>query len=315
LTTTDDTVRFCTIANAAHYPGLVAMVNSLRLQGHREPVTVFDLGLTDHQRRELGAECDLATPQGDARHPWLVTPKVLRTAPAGVTVYVDADMIVTTRFDRIVERARAGALCVFPDRFEDRRFAEWVDLFGLSASPRPQPYVNAGFLALDTGRFAGFLERWETICEAMADRPIRVATLDLDDPLTWPDQDALNALLMTEVAPDAVAVQPVDTVAQGPWELATARVDDVRTLRCTRDGHALTLLHSWGAPKPWQTAARTKLPRTAYLTCLRRLLVGDDVTIRTTEELAPWLRRGPLGAAALRLETTRTALRTRTRRA
>ena len=85
-----------------------------------------------------------------------------------------------------------------------------------------------------------------------------------------------------------VAAQPADTAAQGPWELSTTRVVDARTLQCTRAGRPVTLLHSFGVPKPWQPEARTSLPRTAYLTCLRRLLTGDDLAIRTTDALAPW---------------------------
>ena len=97
--------RFCTVAGASHYPGLVALVNSLRLLGHHEPLSVFDLGLTDRQRSEIGAECDVVVPDGDALHPWLVMPQVLQSVPPGVTVYVDSDIIVTARLDDIAERA------------------------------------------------------------------------------------------------------------------------------------------------------------------------------------------------------------------
>ena len=37
-------VRFYTIADQSYFFGLVAMVNSLRFHGHRDPVTVLDLG-------------------------------------------------------------------------------------------------------------------------------------------------------------------------------------------------------------------------------------------------------------------------------
>jgi len=306
--------RFCTVASASHYPGLVALVNSLRLQGHHEPMTVVDLGLTDRQRAEVGHECDVITPSGDALHPWLVMPQVLQSVLPGVTVYVDSDIIVTARLDDIVELARAGDVCAFVDRFAERRFAEWQSLFALPSAPRAQPYVNAGFMALDTARFSQFVGRWRTLCDTMANRAISVATLDVGDPLTWPDQDALNALLMSEVPAERVAVQPSDGAAQGPWELSATRVDDARTLRCTRAGRSVTLLHSFGVPKPWQPEARTSLPRTAYLTCLRHLLTRDDVAIRTAEPLAPWLRRGTRGALSLHTATATTAFRARTRR-
>jgi hypothetical protein len=303
--------RFCTVAGASHYPGLVALVNSLRLQGHREPMTVLDLGLTDRQRGEVSAECDVVPPDGRTQHPWLVMPQVLQVVPPGVTVYVDSDIIVTAPVDAIAERARAGDVCAFADRFDERRFAEWQTIFGLASTPRAQPYVNAGFMALDTARFPEFLERWRGLCETMATRLISVDKLDVGDPLTWPDQDALNALLMSEVAPDRIAVQPADAAAQGPSELSNTRVVDARTLRCVRGDTPVRLLHAFGVPKPWQPQARMALPRTAYLTCLRRLLTGDDVAIRTAEPLAPWLAPGVRGTAALHLATAMTALRAR----
>lgn len=307
--------RFCTVAGASHYPGLVALVNSLRLQGHHEPMTVVDLGLTDRQRAEVGRECDVITPSGDALHPWLVMPQVLQSVPPGVTVYVDSDIIVTARLDAIVERARAGDVCAFVDRFAERRFAEWQSLFALPGPPRAQPYVNAGFMALDTVRFSEFVSRWRGLCDTMANRTISVATLDVGDPLTWPDQDALNALLMSEITADRVAVQPAEAAAQGPWELSATRVVDPRTLRCTRADRPVTLLHAFGIPKPWQPEARTSLPRTAYLTGLRRLLTGDDVAIRTQEPVASWLGPGLRGTASLHLHTAMTALRARVRTA
>ena len=48
--------------------------------------------------------------------------------------------------------------------------------------------------------------------------------IDLDDPLALPDQDALNALLMTVVDPTRIAIQPAAASAQGRWELARVRL-------------------------------------------------------------------------------------------
>ncbi len=56
---------------------------------------MVDLGLTDRQRAEIAAECDVVVPGGDALHPWLVMPLVFHTVPPGVTVSVDSDIIVT----------------------------------------------------------------------------------------------------------------------------------------------------------------------------------------------------------------------------
>ena len=51
-------VGFFTIADATYFLGLVALVNSLRLQGHADPITVLDLGLRAEQREALKTECD-----------------------------------------------------------------------------------------------------------------------------------------------------------------------------------------------------------------------------------------------------------------
>ena len=55
-------VGFFTIADANYFLGLVALVNSLRLQGHADPITVLDLGLQTDQREALETECDFVTP-------------------------------------------------------------------------------------------------------------------------------------------------------------------------------------------------------------------------------------------------------------
>jgi hypothetical protein len=275
-------------------------------------VAVVDLGLTARQRAEVGAECELV-PAAEGSHPWLLTPAALRTQPPGLAVYLDADVIVTGRLDAVIERARDGRICAFPDRLDRRWFAEWESELALPRPPRHQTYVNAGFLALDTDVFAAFLERWADACEHISRDRFSVSSPDLRSPFALPDQDVMNALLMTELAPDDLDVQPPDTAAQGPWELSTTQVTDLRTLACTRDGRPVTLLHAFGPVKPWQETARRWLPRTAYLICMRRLLTGDDLAIRTEEPLAPWLSPGVRGALTLRALTATTALRARTR--
>ena len=55
-----------------------------------------------------------------------------------------------------------------------------------------------------------------------------------------------------------------------------------------------------------------QLPRTAYLVCLRGLVRGRDVAIRTAERQASWLSPGLRGWLSLQLWTGREALRART---
>src|SRR3954466_9810076 len=84
-------VRFFTIADADYYLGLVALVNSLRLHGHTDPISVLDVGLTEAQRSEISAECDVVRlPSGAPRNPWLLHPLVCQLQLAETTVYIDS---------------------------------------------------------------------------------------------------------------------------------------------------------------------------------------------------------------------------------
>jgi hypothetical protein len=304
-------LAFCTIADAAYFPGVVALVNSLRLQGHHEPLIVLDLGLTASQRDQLRGTCQFVTP-AQPRHPWLLAPHALLAAPADVSVYLDADVLVTAPLDRVLDDARAGRLCAFSDWLADRWFAEWEEQFDLPDPPRHQPYRNAGFVALAPGAFPGLLERWAELCDRLADTRIDERAVDYTSPTGLPDQDVFNALLMTEVQPEQLSAGDPALVSQGNEQLGATRVVDPRAVVCERDGRRVLLLHSFSAPKPWEPSARGYLPDTAYLRCLRRLLVGPDLAVRASASAA-WLAPGLRGALTMRVLTTRTALRPRTR--
>jgi hypothetical protein len=303
-------VRFFTIADAGYYPGLVALVNSLRLHGHTDPISVLDVGLTEAQRSEISAECDLVLlPPGAPQNPWLLHPLVCQLRLARTTVYIDCDIIVTSPLDQLLATARRGAICAFADYQEDRWVAAWKNIFGLSDPPRRQPYVNAGFIAFSTDHFPLLLERWSECCKRIAHTTGSAGEFDLASPTALASQDALNALLMSEVGAETLAVQHSRYVAQGAWELAKTRVIDRRLLECRRDGVPATLLHYWGQPKPWEAAAGPDLRRTAYLCCLRRLLNGDDVAVQTAQPRVRWLAPGMRGTLALRFRTGRSSAR------
>ena len=130
-------VRFFTLSDARYFPGLVALVNSLRLQGRTDPITVLDLGLHDVQREALRAECDLVVPPAlTPRHPWLLEPQACMLREAETVVYVDADIIVTDSLDRVIDAARNGRICVYADVPPTRWFADWEHVFGLGGPPR-----------------------------------------------------------------------------------------------------------------------------------------------------------------------------------
>lgn len=301
-------VRFCTIADSAHYVGLVALVNSLRLHGHDDPITVLDVGLTDAERAELAPHCDVVDPPGPGRHAWLLAPHACLARPATVVVSVDADVIVTAPLDAILARARDGKICAFPDPLRTRWFGEWEHEFALPGPPRRQPYVNTGFVAFSTRAFPELLGEWAARCDAVSVVPTTAPPLDLGDPLALADQDSFNALLMSVVPAERLSVQPRAEAVQGPWALTQTHVDDLRTLACSLDGTPITLLHSFGSPKPWHAQPGRYLRASAYLLCLRRLLVGDDVALRSEVRRVPWLAPGLRGELALRSRTTLTSV-------
>lgn len=288
--------RFCTIADSSHYLGLVALVNSLRLQGHRDEITVLDVGLTAAERAELAPHCDVVDPPVPGRHPWLLAPHACLALPADVVVSIDADVIVTAPLDDLLALARVGQVCAFPDRLADRWFPEWEGAFALPAPPRHQAYVNTAFLAFSTRALPDLLPAWAARCDAVDATPSATTLVEFDDPLALPDQDALNALLMSVVAPERLSVQPADAAAQGARQLRETRVRDERTLECSRAGTRTTLLHSYGAPKPWQPQPRHHVRPSAYLRCLRRLVVADDVALQSAVPRTPWLESGARGA-------------------
>ena len=295
----DAPVRFCTLADARYYLGLVALVNSLRLQGHDDPIRVLDLGLTAAQRATLAPECEfLPVPPGRPRHPWLLEPVSCLGALAEVVVYIDADIIVARPLHELIERARIGRVVVFPDSQPARWFAEWSGLFELSAPLRHETYVNAGFLAVSTRRSPVLLQRWAHACELIIGRPTaRDDPTAMDSPLGLSSQDALNALLMSEVPAVAIDLQPFGAEAHRR-QLPRVKVRDVQTLECTFEDSPTTLLHHWGEPKPWDYAARGYTVN-AYSTCLRRLLAGKDVAVQINPREVPcWLRPGLRGAVA-----------------
>ncbi len=54
----DPTAFYC-VSDARYFLGAVAMINSLRLNGHREPIYLLDAGLSDDQRELLAAEATI----------------------------------------------------------------------------------------------------------------------------------------------------------------------------------------------------------------------------------------------------------------
>jgi len=297
---------FYTIANARYFPGLVALLNSLRLNGHAEELVVLDQGLTPQQRERLAPHATLVELPGEqAAHPTLLKPYPAELSPSGIVVLIDSDMIVTRPLTGPLADAAEGRIAVFSDHESSasRWFAEWEQEFALAAPPRRQRYVNAGFVAVSQERWPEFLARWRRACELVPaerygglPRFLPRRTVLERESLWCGDQDALNAILMSEIAEEAVALRPLHE--QPDW-LGEVEVVDAQTLRCRYRGGETSILHFSLAPKPWEPSGWRRATRNAYIELFPRVVLADDVALRLApEELPPWLRDDSRARAA-----------------
>ncbi len=273
-------VAFYVVANEAHFLGLVALLNSLRLQGQEEPLRVADCGLADWQRALLAPHAEVVEIDRDVP-PYVLKPLLPRQLPAERMVLVDADMIALRPLTPLLEE-RAGVVA-FADPVADRFHPEWPELLDLPPLRRG-PYVNSGFFVLGGG--VG-----PSVLALVAEKQTRV---DLDttryagapatSPFYYLDQDVWNAVLASSVEPHDRSILPAELAPHPPF--------------AGTDGHSPFFLHHVER-KPWLSATRAN----AYSRLLPRLLLADDVAIRLRPEQVPLrFRSGPLAG----LERART---------
>jgi hypothetical protein len=198
--------------------------------------------------------------------------------------------------------AETGKICLYYDIPPTRWFSDWREIFGLQAPLRRDRYLNAGFFALSRERWAWLLERWSELCQAMP--PLSAYAGRKDVPVLGSDQDALNALLMSEVSRSDVAELPSEEVVYTGL-MHQARVVDRERLLTVRKGHVVALMHYTGKLKPWMPQSWARINRDGYVRLLLRLLFEDDVPLRLSgNHVPPWLRpttRGRLLLGGLRV--------------
>jgi hypothetical protein len=213
---------------------------------------------------------------------------------------------VTGSLSPLVELARAGRIAAaavdWPEK-RARRVEAWSSLLGLLQPLRTgETYVNAGVVALDTARWGRLLERWWEVSMRVPDGSTFKGEID-ENPLWAGDQDALNALLMSEAPAGSVHVLPVGTIVFPP-DVERVAVRDARALACELHGAPVTMLHYSWVPKPWEARAWTRMQRPAkdaYARLLPRVLFADDAPVRIPRHsVPPWLRGGAAGAVTRR---------------
>jgi lipopolysaccharide biosynthesis glycosyltransferase len=292
-------VRFFTSADSRFFVGAAAMLNSLAVSGNRGDAFVLDVGLQPEQRERISqvAEVLILPPELRGLHPLFAKLTADVFWSDGVVVLLDSDMVVTSPLDRLVEQAATGKIAVHPDHeiTRGRQFPEMVTTFELTSPLRPQRTVNTAPLAISLDHWPDFLERWRRACERLPpDWPERGF-----GPLGLADQDALNAILMSEVVPEAIWFGPETSTVHAD-ELAAVQILDAKRLRCLHRGETPVVLHYGLSPKAWHAAGwRRVRAADAYILLLRRLLFARDVGIRARRREVPiWLRPGAVGRLA-----------------
>lgn len=286
---------FYCVSDHHHFPGAVALLNSLRLTGHDQPVLLVDAGLTDEQREMLADHVTLL-PAATGTPPVYLAPFGPIAQPADVAVLLDADIVVVRSLNPLIDQARAGKLVGFINvpGVDDRFFPEWAPLLGLGPVRR-QPYLNAGQLFIPHPLAERILGPWQACQDKIDHQRTRYGAAmrrrtSLAAPFYFADQDVLNAVLAALLAPDEI-LWLEHRLAPHPPFTGVGVVDEQR-LRCvSSDGTDPYLLHHTMA-KPWLKPT----PVNAYSRLLPRLLFAPDVALRLRPEQVP-LRLRPGGLA------------------
>jgi hypothetical protein len=262
-----------------YFLGAVGMINSLRLQGHREPVYVLDCGLSAEEREMLEpATTVVEAPAGN--EPFELKTYAPRRHPAELMVLIDADIVVTRSLDPLLEQARGGRVVAFENPV-DRFVPEWGDLLDLGPLRR-RPYLCSGLVAMDGGVGSEVLALMEDRQRRVRYERSYFGARDHGYALMFADQDVLNAILASRVSASAVIGLDADLAPMPPFDGLT--VTDEHRLRCAyRDGTEPYVVHQSLPWKPWLHATYDGV----YSRLLRRSLTGPGLAIDVPHDRIP----------------------------
>lgn len=286
---------FYCASSALYFPGAVAMINSLRLQGHDDPVFVLDCGLEPAQRELVERDARVVPMPADVP-PYLLKTVAPLATPARTMVLIDADMIATRSLTPLMEKAGAEGVVAFENDVA-RFVSAWGEVLDLGRVRR-HPYVSSGFAVLAGDLGAEVLRLWD-------DRQRRIdfprscfgPRPDPAYPLYFLDQDVLNAVIAARVGDQQFSAVEQRLAANPPFDGIEIR--DEATLRCAyRDGAEPYLLHHFNR-KPWVARLRANV----YSRLLTRLLLADDVRLRMEPDALPVRLRTGAGARFARVST------------
>jgi hypothetical protein len=288
---------FYCVCDDRYFLGAVGMINSLRLQGHEEPIFVLDCGLTGAQRELLAPQATVVTARTEGP-PWLLKAVAPLDHPAEVMILIDADMIVTRPLTELIEEAGGGRVIAFRASY-DRFVPEWGELLELGPIRR-RPYVSSGlvFLGAPLGT---------EVLGAIDDRRHRVEAVisggsgrSSDDYAFFAlDQDVLNAVLAARAESGRIVTLEHRLAPNLPFEGLKLK----RGLsRCAyEDGTEPYVVHHL-VTRPWPVLDRrgdkpwlASVPSSIYSRLLTRHLVGAGLAIEVpANEVPRSLRTGAL---------------------
>jgi hypothetical protein len=270
-----------TVCDSRFFLGVVALLNSIRLVGHDEPIFVVDAGLTPGQRELLAQHVFLIPAPGDEASV-LLAPLGPLDHPADVAIVLDADIIVTRRLTELIELAQSGRLVGFvePPPTHDRFFDVWARLLDLPMLRR-NPYVNAGQLVFPDHLGQRLLPLWIAGQAKVGLERTRYGGGRLSEPFYFADQDVLNATVAGHLEPQEITILEHRLAPHSPFP--GLRLVDATNLVCRYpDGEQPFFLHHVLA-KPWLKAT----PTTVYSQLLTRLLLERDVALRLDSHSLP----------------------------
>jgi hypothetical protein len=291
-----------------YFLGAVALINSLRLLGHTEPVFVLDYGLREAERELLSRESTLVAAPDDT------TPFLLKTVaplahPAEVMILIDSDIIVTQPLTEMIERAAQGRVLAV-EHGQERFFESWGDLLGLHKA-RHHAYVTSS-LVVAGGEPGRRLVRLMHDAQPRIDierTPYAVPDPDLGslgsdfkdveagNPFFYADQDVLNAILACEISQSELEV--LDRRVESVLPFIGLEVVDETSLRCSYDDGVQPYAVHQILGKPW---LKPMLPG-VYTQLLIRLLSGPDVAVKVPRREIPMYVRGGLAGRMTRAAT------------
>src|SRR5688572_21484294 len=275
---TQTEAAFYCVADERYFLGAVAMINSLRVVGHGEPVYVLDCGLTAAQRELLSPHATLVEAPVDAP-PWLLKTIAPLRHPADVIVLIDADIVLTRPLGDLVARA-AEPRVVAVENDMDRFVPEWGELLGLGPVRR-QPYVSSGLVVAGqplAGEVLGMMDELQDRVDF--DNTFWRANVS-DYAFLYGDQDVFNAILAASFERDALVALPNDLAPNPPFT-GLRVVDPARLRVARRDGSEPYALHHYTV-KPWLEPTHHGV----YSQLLRRLLIAEDVVVKVDQADIP----------------------------